>query len=299
MTPTTPDPAGAPDLDAAWDYADPAATEKRFRAIETATATADAPLAYRVELQTQIARTYSLRAEFAAAHTTLDAVAANLDAAGPVARARYLLERGRTYNSAGERERACDLFREAFDVARDAGAERHAADALHMLGIAAPPEEALEWNRRAIAYCESCTDARARRWLGPLYHNTWFTHLERGELDLAMEYAERSRAYRASSGDVEGERIGRWSIAHTLRKQGRAEDALAAFRALAADYGPGGDPSGYTEEELGECLLALGRADEARPHFAAAYAILKDDVWLQRDEAARLERLAELGGVAR
>jgi len=100
-------------------------------------------------------------------------------------------------------------------------------------------------------------------------------------------------------GDAEGERIGRWSIAHTLRKQGRVENALTALRALAADYGPDGDPSGYTQEELGECLLALDRADEARPHFAAAHAILKDDVWLQRDEPARLERLAELGGVAR
>jgi tetratricopeptide (TPR) repeat protein len=285
-----------PDFDAAWDYHDPAATEARFREIESATP--DAGLGYRVELQTQIARTYSLRAEFDAAHETLDAVESELAAAGPVARARYLLERGRTHNSAGEKARATELFHEAFQVADAAAAERHAADALHMLGISAPADELLAWNMRAIEYCEGSTDEKARRWLGPLYNNTWYTYLEQGELDLAMVYAEKSRAFRASIGDVDGERVGRWSIAHTLREQGRVAEALAAFEALAADYGEVGDPSGYTQEELGECLLALGRADEARPHFAAAHAILKDDAWLRREEPARLERLKTLAAVS-
>ena len=300
MTDSTPAP---PDFDAAWDYQAPAETETRFRAI-AADAPADADLGWRVELQTQIARTHSLRARFAEAHATLDAIESELDAAGPVARTRYLLERGRTHNSAGERERATELFLEAFRVADDARrdgvprAEVFAADALHMLGISAPPDEALRWNERAIEYCEGCEDPKARRWLGPLYHNTWYTYLERGELDTALAFAEKSRAFRERTGDAEGERIGRWSIAHTLRKQGKTAEALAAFESLAADYGPAGDPSGYTQEELGECLLALGRPDDARPHFAAAHAILKDDVWLTRDEPERLARMAKLGGVA-
>jgi tetratricopeptide (TPR) repeat protein len=292
MPPTHPNRLALPDFDAEWNYADPAGTEARFRAL--AATAPDADLGWRVELQTQIARTYSLRADFGAAHATLDAVAGDLAAAGAVARARYLLERGRTHNSADERGRATELFREAFAVADAAGAQVFAADALHMLGISTPPDDALAWNARAIEYCEGCTDVKARRWLGPLYHNTWVAHLERGELDTALSYAEKSRAFRASIGDAQGERIGRWSLAHTLRKQGRIEAALAELEQLAADCGPDGDPSGYTQEELGECLLALDRGDAARPHFAAAHALLKDDVWLRRDEPARLARLKTL-----
>jgi len=73
------------------------------------------------------------------------------------------------------------------------------------------------------------------------------------------------------------------------------EEALAGFRALALDYGPEGDPTGYTDEELGECLLLLGRAEEARPHCAAAYARLAQNPLFAAQEPARLERLRALG----
>jgi hypothetical protein len=56
---------------------------------------------------------------------------------------------------------------------------------------------------------------------------------------------------------------------------------------------------GYVQEELGECLLSLGREAEAKAHFAAAYGNLSRDEWLKRDEPDRLERLRRLGGVER
>jgi hypothetical protein len=55
-----------------------------------------------------------------------------------------------------------------------------------------------------------------------------------------------------------------------------------------------GASDGFVFEELGECLLALGRADEARPYFAQAYAELSQDEWLADNEPARLERLKAL-----
>jgi hypothetical protein len=48
---------------------------------------------------------------------------------------------------------------------------------------------------------------------------------------------------------------------------------------------------------MGECLLALGRADEARPHFARAYELLSQDEWFPADEKQRLARMKELGRV--
>ena len=48
-------------------------------------------------------------------------------------------------------------------------------------------------------------------------------------------------------------------------------------------------------EELGECLLALGRADDARPFFARAAERLGADAWLAAHEPDRLDRLRRLG----
>ena len=66
---------------------------------------------------------------------------------------------------------------------------------------------------------------------------------------------------------------------------------------VTAHVSAAGEQDGYVEEELGECLLALGRESQARPHFAAAYGLLRSDIWLARDEPARLARLRDLGGV--
>ena len=58
-----------------------------------------------------------------------------------------------------------------------------------------------------------------------------------------------------------------------------------------------GSSDAYVEEELGECLLALGRVEESRAHFSAAYGALKDDTWLRDGEPARLARMARLAEV--
>src|SRR5205814_2106155 len=54
---------------------------------------------------------------------------------------------------------------------------------------------------------------------------------------------------------------------------------------------------GYTEEEIGECLLLIARQAEASPHFARAWKLLHEDPWLSRDEPKRLERIMSLGQV--
>ena len=64
---------------------------------------------------------------------------------------------------------------------------------------------------------------------------------------------------------------------------------------LLAENEAEGAQSGYTFEELGECLLSLGRGDEARPWFALAHEQLAQDLWLQAEEPDRLSRLQRLG----
>ena len=55
-----------------------------------------------------------------------------------------------------------------------------------------------------------------------------------------------------------------------------------------------GEESGYTYEELGECLYALHCKNETRPYFAKAQHLLSQDSWLQNNETERLTRLKQL-----
>ena len=90
--------------------------------------------------------------------------------------------------------------------------------------------------------------------------------------------------------------IARWSMAKMMRHLGRVEEALALQRELLeSTERTGAEPDGYVFEEIGECLFALGRVDEAAPHFARAFELLKNDPWLRQDEPQRLERLKQLG----
>jgi hypothetical protein len=52
---------------------------------------------------------------------------------------------------------------------------------------------------------------------------------------------------------------------------------------------------GYIRQELAEALHALGRAAEAKPHFAKGYELLSADEWAMRNEAEKIARMKELG----
>ena len=127
-----------------WDYNDPEKTEKDFRELLPESRASGDP-EYHTQLLTQIARTHSLRRQFDEAHSILDDVQALLSDQTSIARIRYLLERGRTFNSAGDVESARPLFEEAWDLARGIGEDYHAVDAAHMLGICETGVKALRW----------------------------------------------------------------------------------------------------------------------------------------------------------
>ena len=154
-----------PDFDALWDYDQPAQTETAFRAL-LPQAQASGDPSYYVELLTQIARAQGLRHDFASAHQTLDQAQALLSGDPGRARVRYLLERGRVFNSSGKPTEARPLFEAAWEQGQACHEDFHTIDAAHMLAIVAPPEEKLEWNRKALELVEQATDARVRTWGG-------------------------------------------------------------------------------------------------------------------------------------
>jgi tetratricopeptide (TPR) repeat protein len=298
------------DFDQLWDYDRPAETEAKFRALLPEIA---GEVSLHAQLLTQIARAQGLQRRFESAHRTLDEAQEllergahhTLDGAERLitpdlarARLRCRLERGRVFNSSGQPKRARPLFLEVWDQARAAGEDSYAVDAAHMLGIVEPPEAQLAWNLKALKLAETSADPRARRWLGSLYNNLGWTYHGQEQHDRALELFEKALRFREAQGQPRETRIARWCVARALRSLGRLDEALALQRALLDELEASGEKDGYVFEELGECLLALGQPEAARPYFALAHAALSQDPWLAEDEPARLERLKMLGGVS-
>ena len=290
-----------PNFDQLWDYNDPENTEKAFKDL-FAESRNSGDREYQAQLLTQIARTYSLRRDFEEAHRILDdvekminVVATALDIQTPVARIRCLLERGRTYNSAGDVKAARLLFLESWELARQAGEDYHAVDSAHMLGICEPQDASLLWNNRAMEAAEASDDPRAKGWLGALYNNTGWTYHDAGEYEKALALFEKGLAWRKERDNQQASRIAKWTVARAKRSLGQTEEALAMQQSLLEEHEAAGTSDGYVFEEIAECLLTLDRVEEARPYFERAYVELSKDDWLTENEADRLDRLKRMG----
>ncbi len=281
-------------FDKLWNYSDPAGTEEKFRAHLPDAETHPDP-EYRPQLLTQIARTFSLRRKFDEAHALLDTVQPLLSDETPIARIRYLLERGRTFNSSGQKDEAKTLFLQSWELAQAAQADFYAVDAAHMVAIVEPGDAGLAWNMKAIEYAENSPDPRANNWLGSLYNNTGWDYHDKGEYETALDLFSRALAFREKQGNVENIRIAKWCIGRCLRSLERHEEAFEIQQALLAEAEAAGASDGYTHEELAELLLVTGKPEEAAPHFSAAYDLLSQEAWLVESEPERIARLKELG----
>src|SRR3954453_21880927 len=146
-----------------WDFDDPAASGERFLDVAEH---ADEP--DRTAWLTQYARALGLQERYDEAHQVLDPLASD----DPQAATYLDLERGRVLNSSGRPEEARPLFESAVRTAERAGLDALHVDALHMVAIAAPPEDQHELNARALAVARASSDQRARDWDASLLNNT-------------------------------------------------------------------------------------------------------------------------------
>ena len=281
-------------LDALWDFDHPPVSEARFRA-EAARHPAASREAH--EASTQIARALGLQRRFTDTDAVLDRVQADLDAQPARVRVRYLLERGRRDNSSGHPQEAFAWFERALAASQDdslPGAAYYRVDALHMLAIAAPPSQRLDWNLKALAAADAAPDARTRGWRGSLLHNLGWTMHERGDYEAALHYWQEALAAREAAHDTVRIRIARWTVARGLRSLGRLDEAEAIQRSLLDEFAALHEPDGYVFEELAEIALARGDRAAAQPWAARAVAILGEDPDLRANDPERLARLAEL-----
>lgn len=282
------------DFDKLWNYDNPEGTRAKFEGqLELMDRQGD--LAYILELKTQIARTYSLEGKFKQAHKVLDEVepVLGIDLARP--QVRYFLERGRTYNSAGDPETARGFFEQAFSIANGAGEDFFAVDAAHMIAITHKAyDQNLEWNRRGLALAVASEDPLARGWAGSLYNNIGWSYFDHGQYEQALDSFERSRTSFTSQEKSEGARIAYWSMGKTLRMMERYTEALKIQEKIFAELYDAGRDDGYVYEELAELYLALGERRTAADNFYKAHRILRKDDNIRRNEPKRLSRMLVL-----
>jgi tetratricopeptide (TPR) repeat protein len=248
--------------------------------------------------RTQQARAHGLAGRFDEGHALLDPMLRELDDRSPELHARYLLERGRLWRSGGRPDAARPAFEAAWEIARDAGLDGLAVDAGHMVALVVPPEQAIDWGRRLLAFAERSPEPDAHRWRATLLNNLGWTLYEGGCYAEALDAFERAVPLRTAAGNPGALRVARYSVGKALRALGRHTEAVTLQTELHREAAAAGSPDPYIAEELGELMLALAGPEAARPWFVEAWEGLRDDAWLAENEAPRLARIAELAAVS-
>ena len=224
-----------------WDFDDPAGSEARLRtAADTAEGTD------RLVLLTQVARALGLQERYDEGHAVLD----DLAVADAEVATRVSLERGRLFRSAGEQPRSVPHFEAAAASAGGAGLEALHVDALHMLALVAPPEEALERNHAALALARASQDETARNWDASLLNNIGMAHADAEDWAPALAAFEDALTARERIGDDARTRVARWMVGWALRNLGQRDAALEVQTALKAELDAIGEVDPYVDEEL-------------------------------------------------
>lgn len=260
------------DLTPLWDFSRPDVSEQRFRAA-LATASGDEV----VILQTQIARSFGLRKEFAQAQALLESIEPQARTAGPEARVRFALELGRSHASATHppatqtaqaKALARQAFGQALEQARAAGLDGLAIDAIHMFAfIDTAPGDQLKWAQQALAVVEASTQLAAKAWEASIRNNLGMALHGLGRFDEALVQFKQALAVRERGGNAERVRIAHWMVAWTLRAMKRDNEALALQLRLEREGDAAGHPDPHVFEELE--ILYRNKGDAA---LAATYA---------------------------
>lgn len=264
--------AMAIDLNPMWNFDNPGQSEQRFRAA-LVTATGDDALI----LQTQIARSYGLRGDFAKAREILKGLEPQLPGAAVEARARHALELGRTYASAvhpqesltsDAKEQARTAYKQAYEIARRGELDGLAVDALHMLAfVDTEPADQLRWGQEALAIAQASQQPAAKKWEASLRNNIGYALYQLGRYDEALDQFKQAVILREKGEDVQAQRVAHWMVAWTLRALNRTDEALAIQLRLEREREAAGAPSAYVFEELELLYRAKGDRERAE-HYA-------------------------------
>lgn len=263
------------DLTPLWDFDDPVQSEQRFRAALVTATGDDVDI-----LQTQIARSYGIRRDFAKGQEILKGLEPQVQIAGVEARTRYWLELGRTYSSAthpaesqtlAAKERARKAYTQAFETARSGQLDYLAIDALHMLAfVDTAPSDQLKWGQAALAIAQASSQSSAKAWEASLRNNVGYALYQLGRYEEALDQFKQAVVLRERGKNLAATRSAHWMVGWTLRALNKVDEALEIQLRLERERRATGEPSPYVFEELE--LLYRANGDET---LANHYAELK------------------------
>ena len=221
-------------IDRLWDFADPAASEERFRAA----AADEAHSAHeRAVMATQLARAIGIQHRDDEALAVLDELEAaeregetSEEAAEVVA--RVALERGRIAAASEHGDEAVPYFTRAVREAALSGSTFLVLDALHMLALNDTGHEE-EWAAEGFDILDGVRDPRLKRWGVALHNNLGWTKHDRGDAAAALYHFEKAVEAADEYGTAGQQHVARWSVGRALRSLGRTDEALELQRELA------------------------------------------------------------------
>ncbi len=247
------------DLEPLWNFNQPELSEQRFRAALASASRDDALI-----LQTQIARSYGLRGDFAQAQQILKSIEAEVATASAEARARYELEFGRTLASAKHaadsqttdiKEQARARYLRAFELAKGAQLDALAIDALHMLAfVDTAPIDQLKWGEEALAIALSSAQPAGRKWEASLRNNVGYALHQLQRYDEALVQFQQAVPLRERAGDAEATRAAHWMVAWTLRALNRLDEALEIQLRLERECEAAGVPDRTSSMSSSRCI---------------------------------------------
>lgn len=280
-----------PDFDKLWNFGKPADTEVKFREILPLAEAARDP-SYLAGLLSQIARTQGLQGNFDEAHATLDRAENMLTSDLKLAKVRYLLERGRVFNSANNIDRALPLFLQAYELAFAITETKFAVDAIHMVAIAKQdPKKQIEWNLKGIEMAQA--DSNSRGWLHALYNNIGESYLTAKEYDHAASYFHKlSVLQKEKSGTPDMHTLK--DEARAIRLSGHPDKAIEMIEPIYQKLIAENQDDGWIREEMAENLYILGQKEKAKPHFLKAYELLSKENFCITHEQDKLKHLKEM-----
>lgn len=283
------------DFDKLWNYSEPAQTEAKFKDL-IPSVQSSGNKDYYLQLITQIARAQGLQRKFDEAHKTLDEVEKKIKQDTPIAETRFLLERGRVFNSSQKKDKALPLFYNAFELATKRHQDNLAVDAAHMIAISEKdPKTQNEWNLKAIVIAEKSNDPKAKGWLASLYNNMAWTYHDSGQFEEALRVFQMALIEFEKKGEISTIRIAKYSVARAYRSLKKYSEALNIQIELEKELNAASEKDGYVYEEQGELYLALSNLEKSKYYFSLAYQELSKDEWLKANEPKRIERIKELG----
>lgn len=280
----------AENLDAQWDSNSPAQNEARL----TAAYSKASDDITRGEILTQVARAQALQARFGDAHRSLDIVRPALNSLPPLISVRYTLERGRTFNQAGEVKKAQRWFRAANLLAQRYELDTFAIESMRLVAQTESGSTALDWNLRALKLAETSPQSEAGSHIGNILNHIGWLYQDQKNYVKALEYLRRSLAWHEERQTGKPLLVARWSLGKLLRLAGDPEKALGLQLEAHRGWLKLNEQDGQVLEEIAENLRELGRRDEAKQYFAQAHRILSQDPLMVRNEGARLNRLQTL-----